>query len=261
MTTDPIDGQIVKRGDSNLAHGENAREVIATFSAWATALMDVVRDRKLYSNISGKQFLQFEAWQMIASFDGAAVDTTDVQEIRNQDGDTIGFRCNAKLMKHGEIIAGGSAIGGMDGFVAKGKSGFDQYRAVYSAVQTWAGSKACRMRYSTVATMAGYEVATADEMTPRTSPEPEQQHTPSPTARKPRGGATAASAAQQDPLLAEFARLTSDHMTDEEKVAAIHAIAPNKRWGRLTDDEKQGVVDSIRQAHQPSTIEPDEEPF
>jgi hypothetical protein len=159
---------------------DHAQAVVQAYSDWATVLMRVVEDRGLYSTISGKRFLVYEAWALIASFDGASVDTSDVSPIL-ENGETIGYACRAKVMKDGVAIAAGASIGYMEGSaVTRGRTGRERDRAVYSAVQTWAGSKSCRMRYSTVATLAGYQATTAEEMIegPAATTAPHQEAAP-----------------------------------------------------------------------------------
>lgn len=53
----------------------------------------------------------------------------------------------------------------MDAFPVQGKAGREKDKAAKSTSQTWAGAKACRMAFSFVAVLAGYEATTAEEMT------------------------------------------------------------------------------------------------
>ena len=144
---------------------EYAQAVVQAYADWATIIMEVVEKRHLFTEIQGKRFLQFEAWQLIASFDRASLDTSDVKPIE-RDGSIVGYMCHAKVIKDGVVQAGGTQGCWLTATVCRGKQGEDRDRAAISAAQTWAASKAARMKYSAVAVMAGYEAATAEEMRP-----------------------------------------------------------------------------------------------
>ena len=143
---------------------ENAAEaVIAQYSGWATAIMRVVEAKELYTLIDKKKYLEFEAWQLIGSFDSCYVDTDDVEPVI-ENGETTGYICHAKLLKNGVRVGGATQICGLDAFPCRGKNGSAKNNAAISAAQTWAGSKALKMRYSAVAVLGGYASATGDEM-------------------------------------------------------------------------------------------------
>ena len=144
---------------------DNAQNVINQFSGWATALMRVVEDRKLFAIINGKKYLEFEAWQLIGSFDHAYVDTDDVAPVM-RDGEIVGHVCHAKILKDGIRVGAATQMCGFDAFPCQGKQGSAKDNAAISAAQTWAGSKALKMRYSAVAILGGYGAATAEEMRP-----------------------------------------------------------------------------------------------
>ena len=142
---------------------DHADFVIAQYAGWATSIMRVVEDKQLYADISGKKYLEFEAWQIIGSFDNCFVDTDDVVPIVEA-GIITGYMCHAKLLRDGIRVGGASQICGLDAFPCQGKEGSAKNNAAISAAQTWAGSKALKMRYSSVAVLGGYGAATGDEM-------------------------------------------------------------------------------------------------
>ena len=148
----------------------HAGSLINQFSGWANALMRVVEAKELFVVINSKKYLEFEAWQLIGTFDHARLSTDHVVEVLDN-GEGIGYMCNAKVLKDGVVIGAASQMCGYDSFPCRGREGTDKRRAAISAAQTWAGSKALRMLYSAVAVLGGYGAATAEEM--RVTAEPD----------------------------------------------------------------------------------------
>lgn len=163
MTTNEL-ARIPQAETGVMAHPQEAAQAIVdTYAAWSNVLMRVVNDKGLFTMVGDKKYLQFEAWQLIATFDHAGIDTSDVRPIEDA-GEIVGYICHAKVVKDGIVVAAGSGMCGLDSFPTRGKQGFDKHRAAMSAAQTWAGSKAGRMKYSAVAVMGGFGAATAEEM-------------------------------------------------------------------------------------------------
>ena len=140
-----------------------ADTILSQYAGWATALMRVVEAKELFALIAGKKYLEFEAWQLIGTFDRAFVDTDNVTPVE-RDGELIGYICHAKIIRDGIHAGGATQFCGLDAFPCRGKEGSAKDNAAISAAQTWAGSKALKMRYSAVAVLGGYGGATAEEM-------------------------------------------------------------------------------------------------
>lgn len=140
-----------------------AKDVVTVAKEQADILMDIVEQTKCYQNISGKKYLQVEAWETIGAFNRVHAETDWTQKIE-ENGNVVGYESKVNLLKDGQIV--GSAI--MPCFFSenacKGKDGDAKHKAAMSASQTFATSKAYRMNYSYVAILAGYEPAPADEM-------------------------------------------------------------------------------------------------
>lgn len=153
----------------------HAHGIIAQYSGWATAIMKVVEEKHLYAPIDNKKYLEFEAWQLIGSFDRCFVDTDDVIPVM-EDGEKTGYMCRAKLFRDGVRVGGATQICGLDAFPCRGKNGTAKDNAAISAAQTWAGSKALKMRYSSVAVLGGYAAATGDEMRRAQEEQDKSQH-------------------------------------------------------------------------------------
>jgi hypothetical protein len=139
----------------------------------ANALMDVIkqqddngRDNKFLVKISGKDYLTFEAWQTIAQLNGCSVIVDQTSEITDSNDVVIAYDSWASVIEKstGLVVARANMECGMTSFPTQGKLGREKNKAAKSASQTWAGAKACRMAFSFVAVLAGYEPTPADEM-------------------------------------------------------------------------------------------------
>ncbi len=150
------------------------REVIAVAQERATALMEIVEAKHLYTRINAKKYLEAEAWQTIVAFDDACPVTEWTREMKDKDGATCGYLARVNIVKHGEILAAGEMACGFDDFPCLGRVGIAQHRAAMSAAQTWAGAKAARMKYAWVAVLAGFDPTPAAEMDRRNDQEEPQ---------------------------------------------------------------------------------------
>ena len=165
---------------------EDPGVVIERATAWANHLMAVVEQRQMYKLISGKKYLMAEAWELIAAFDQAGY--LPEQPIPITDGaEILGYTVRVNLVKHGETLSAGIMPCYFTDFPCRGKQGGDKHKAAMSAAQTWALSKAGRMRYAFVAKMAGYEPTPADEMdaSHNAPPAQEEHRAAPPTQQRP----------------------------------------------------------------------------
>jgi len=143
---------------------ENPAEVVKRSGQWATALMEAVEDRKMYADMSGKKYLEVEAWQLVGMFANAHAVAQEPTPIEDKDGEITGYLCTALVYQNDAIIGKGTMSCGLDAFPCRGKQGSEKNKAAMSAAQTWAISKALRNKFSFVAKLAGFEGTTADEM-------------------------------------------------------------------------------------------------
>jgi hypothetical protein len=135
---------------------------LATY--WAEKLMDVVEKRNMAKNIGGKKYLEVEGWQVVGELSGV---TPIVEWTRPwMDGDKkVGYEARVQLVdREGRVVSAGESSCGFDAFPCRGKVGSEQEKAARSAAQTWAASRAYRMKFSFVAKLAGYEPTPAEEM-------------------------------------------------------------------------------------------------
>ena len=163
---------------------EDPEEIVIRATKWATHLMKIVEQQGMSTNIDGKQYLEVEGWQTIGAFPNASAVVEYCQPFLSGDGLTqLGYNAKVNIMQGGVVVSSGIMPCGYDDFPCRGKEGMAKEKACMSAAQTWAESKAYRMKFAFVAKLAGFEPTPADEMK-RDAP------------NKTRGGATSSASTQ-----------------------------------------------------------------
>ena len=141
------------------------QDVVLNATLQSKLLMDIVAKTGCFQLISGKRYLQVEAWETIGAFNRVHAVTESVTAIIT-DGAVVGYDAKVSLLNQDGVLVG-SAI--MPCYftenACKGKEGDAKDKACKSAAQTFATSKAYRMNYSYIAILAGYEPTPAEEMT------------------------------------------------------------------------------------------------
>lgn len=148
--------------DQNLSI-QSPEDVVKMARAQADSLMEIVEEKKLYANISGKKHLLAEAWETIGAFNNVHAVPEYVRPFM-QGEETVGYEAKVNLMKQGEVVGSGIMTCGFEEFPCQGKEGIAKHRAAMSAAQTWATSKAYRLNFAWVVVLAGYSGTPADEM-------------------------------------------------------------------------------------------------
>ena len=138
-------------------------EVVAGATEQAKVLMDVVNSRRLFTEIDGKKYLEAEAWEIILAFNKAHPVPEWVKPV-TEEGEIVGYIARVNIMQGGEIVSAGEMPCGFDDFPCRGKEGTAKHKAAMSAAQTWALSKAARMKFAWVAVLGGYAPTPADEI-------------------------------------------------------------------------------------------------
>lgn len=131
---------------------------------WANALMKIVTEKGMFAAIHEKQYLEVEAWQLVAMFSRSYAIPREPVPMLNGDGDLVGYQCTTDLYQNGIIIGSGTSSCGLDAFSTKDREGSDQHKAAKSTAQTWSISRAIKNSYGFVAKLAGFETTPADEM-------------------------------------------------------------------------------------------------
>lgn len=159
---------------------EAPADVVTRATEQANVLMDIVESKKLYADIQGKKYLTAEAWETILAFNNVSPREVETVAVKGPNGETFGWQSTVALVdeRTGIEVARASMIAGLDDFPSQGRTGTSAHRAAMSAAQTWAVSKAARIKFSWVAVLAGFSPTPADEM--RDTPERGNQQNQSP---------------------------------------------------------------------------------
>jgi hypothetical protein len=139
-------------------------DLVENATTQSRLLMEIVEQTKCYQTISGKKYLQVEAWETIGAFNRVHAVTESITPIV-RDLEVVGYQANVELMRDGMIVGGASMPCFFTENACKGKEGDAKHKACMSAAQTFATSKAYRMNYSYVAILAGFQPTPAEEMT------------------------------------------------------------------------------------------------
>jgi len=140
------------------------QDVVVMASEQSRVLMSIVDKTGCFQTISGKKYLQVEAWETIGAFNRTHAETDWVEPI-TKDNETIGYRAKVNLWKDGQKVGGSTMPCYFTENCCKGKEGDAKHKASMSAAQTFATSKAYRMNYSYIAILAGYQPLPAEEIT------------------------------------------------------------------------------------------------
>lgn len=133
-----------------------AGAVVKEASGIATQLAEIVSKRGLAKSIQGRAYVQCEGWTTLAAMLGA---TPHCVEIRENEG-VFQAHVEIRRMSDGAVLSQAWAECGADDEVW----GKRQRYARISMAQTRATSKACRLAYSWIMVLAGYEATPAEEM-------------------------------------------------------------------------------------------------
>jgi len=154
----------------------NPQDVVNNATIQSKLLMDIVSKTKCYQIISGKRYLQVEAWETIGAFNRVHAITRAITPIL-RDGETVGYDADVRLVNSLGLEVGGAIMPCyFTENACKGKEGNAKDKACKSAAQTFAESKAYRMNYSYIAILAGYEPTPAEEMTGQEAEHDETGH-------------------------------------------------------------------------------------
>jgi hypothetical protein len=180
----------------DLARPQQAMEVAET-------LQRFVKEKKLTSNIKGKDYPQVEAWQFAGSQLGLYPFLLDVNDLSNEKEIKFSAWVEIRRLSDHAIMSRGYAIcSNKEG----SKRSFDEY-AICSMAQTRAQGKAFRMLLSWLMKAAGFEATPAEEMDFSKTPEPDFSDVPDESERKILRGL-----------------VYSSDLTDGERDAAFEAI-------------------------------------
>lgn len=157
MTTTDLIPIEVAPAPATLFGTDNPQAIIAAVTAKADALKAVVKQRKLYSNISGREYVLLEGWTLL----GTLLGVFPVCEWTRQLPEGLGWeaRVEAKTLD-------GRTVGAAEAqctYQERNWNNRDDY-ALRSMAQTRATAKALRIPLGFVMSLAGYESTPTEEM-------------------------------------------------------------------------------------------------
>jgi|SRR3989304_1569308 len=138
---------------------EQPREMVEFGKSAAQQLVALVTQNKWAVNISGHDYLRFEAWQTVGRFFGYTIKTKSTEYV--EIGEAKGFEATASVLNSkGKEVGGAEALCLDDENNWKGKPLF----SLKSMAQTRASAKALRQILAWVVVLAGFKPTPAEEV-------------------------------------------------------------------------------------------------
>lgn len=153
-------GEIVEPQKAVMVFGSSETEgIVSKATEVANRLVDIVEKAKLYSMIKDKKYVKAEGWTAMCAMLGVFPETEYCRKIERDD--EIAYEARI-LLRHisGALVGAGEAICSSK---ERNWGGRDEY-TVKSMAQTRATGKACRLSFSWIMAMAGYEPTPSEEM-------------------------------------------------------------------------------------------------
>ena len=159
MSTDLV--VVPAEGDDTIRlgviHANRPVELVARATEAADQLAAIIKAKGLFSNIQGKEYVRVEGWTTLAAMMGCL--PKEVSMTRRDDGS---FEATVELvrMSDGVTLTRASAECGKDEPTWKGRADY----ARRSMAATRATSKVCRLAFSWVMVLAGFEATPSEEI-------------------------------------------------------------------------------------------------
>lgn len=123
-------------------------------------LASLIKEKKLSTNIQGKQFVNVEGWGYAGAAIGLIPIITEVQNLSQEDEIKYMATCEIRSYQDYKLVSVGIAICSNK---ERTKRSFDEY-AICSMAQTRAEGKAYRLLLGWLMKAAGFEATPAEEM-------------------------------------------------------------------------------------------------
>ena len=165
----PVEVKAVELGTLRASEPE---ELIARATELATPLAKLIQDRKLFTDIKGKRHVRCEGWTTLAAMLGVTPHEESVNRICATDESMGGYEAVIALKRitDGAVVGRASAECTRDEKLWADRNDY----ALRSMALTRATGKACRLAFSWIMVLAGYEATPAEEMpsddTPKSAP-------------------------------------------------------------------------------------------
>jgi hypothetical protein len=163
LSTEVVDqgtGEVIQTVDQSLVFGtKDPQGIIERATMVANKLVDIVEKAKLYAMIKDKKYVKAEGWTTMAAMLGVFPRVVSCERV-DREGE-FGYTAKVDLFTiSGALVGSGEAICTS---VERFGAGKDEY-AIKSMAQTRALGKACRISFSWIMALAGYEACPAEEM-------------------------------------------------------------------------------------------------
>jgi hypothetical protein len=132
---------------------------------WSRKLIKLVEESNMAVDIGGKLYLPVEGWQIIARMAGITPEIEWTRPWQSHDG-IHGYEARCILKnREGQIVGSGESSCSEDSYSAQRREGGERSKAVRSASQTFAVSRAIRNSFSYVVKLGNrYESVPLEEM-------------------------------------------------------------------------------------------------
>lgn len=160
------EAMIVREEESAAMVADSPKEMIRRGAEQASAIAELIEKQKLFSVIGGKKYVRVEGWVPIARMNG--VIPREVETVENDDGSFVSVVALVKVTDGTEITQASAECGGPSEPMWQDRPKY----ARRSMAQTRATGKACRLAYSWIQALAGFEPTPAEEMMYDENPAP-----------------------------------------------------------------------------------------
>jgi hypothetical protein len=151
--------EIAEVGINDLQITRQPKIVLSQAKEVANELKAIVDAKGLTVKIGAGEHLQFEAWQLLATFFGITVKVEGTQALMENDA-FYGYEASAVALRNGEVISRAESMCCKDEANWGNKPRFQ----LRSMAQTRACGKALRQVLSFVVSLSGYQPTPAEEM-------------------------------------------------------------------------------------------------
>lgn len=233
MTTTEIVPIDMPMAPATLFGTNDPHSIVKSATDQAKALADVVRDRKLYSNIQGREYVRVEGWTLLGTMLGVFPVCEWTRPL--DAGQGWEARVEAKTLD-------GRTVGAAEAQCSRDEKNWedrDEY-ALRSMAQTRATAKALRIPLGFVMSLAGYETTPAEEMVFEAPAQPQMQRQAPRPATGGREGAPATDK-QKAALFAIGRRQGWDTAETQRQVIEFSGMA----WEELTASRASAAIEAF----------------
>lgn len=211
-------------------------DIVNRASSVATVLAKVINEKKLFTVINGRKYVQVDGWATLGAMLGVLPREVSSEKQEN------GYLAFVELVRttDGMIIGGASAICTREERNWKGR---DEY-AIKSMATTRATGKAFRLGFSWIMNLAGYESTPAEEMIDAEFTEKKGPVKEDPPKKKTGWTSEQITAVRETYPEIKHGRHAVAIMNLSMKLSPETSTAVLLKWFRVYESERKGVEES-----------------